>query len=399
MEKLKNIKYEKRTNCSVCDTKLGSPVITYLNLPLSELYVDKIIKEKVGFSDLFFHICNECGHAQLSNIISPELLYSELYSFRTSKSHTAKKSNDFFLKFANKIMKNKHKSMVDVGANDLHLLKLMKDKADRLIGVDPVSTEKDIEKGIEIISDFSENIDFTKVLNEKLDLVISTHTLEHVKDPKIMIGKLFDHANENTLFIFEFPGFETLFNNFRFDQIFHQHLQYFSVRSFIRLMDELDGELIDFTVNYNHWGALLVAFKKNPKKDWKKKFNNLKIITEQDIKERYELFKNLFKVTSEHLNSIDNSKIYGYGATLTLPLLSYHLQNDLSCLEGVLDDDKDKHGLFYANLPIEVLNPSSIKNLKDSVIFVTAIDSAPSILKKVIDLEPRKVLMPMNIIV
>ena len=46
--------------------------------------------------------------------------------------------------------------------------------------------------------------------------------------------------------------------------------------------------------------------------------------------------------------------VYGYGASLMLATLGYHLQTDFSQLECVLDDDPERDGITYENIPIGV---------------------------------------------
>ena len=397
------IPYEIRKYCAVCNSKLDEPTIELSNLPLTEIYTKEPVEEKVGFVDQKFHVCKKCGHGQLSYIVDPKLLYSKAFFHKTSESATARKATDFFLSFVNRIIKKREfSSIIEIGCNDLYLLRLLKNRSRRLIGIDPVISSRDIsDEGIDLIGDFVENVDLVRYLNEKVGLVLSTFTLEHIKDPRTLFKQLLESADEESIFIFKFPGFETLLNNYRFDQIFHQHLQYFSLQSFIYLLEEFNGELIDYEINFHHWGAFLVAFKKNStNKEWKSKFaDDFMSITEEDVKKGYELFKQQMQLTNEHLNSMRNEKIYGYGAALMLPVLSYHLENDLSCLECVIDDDKSKEGLHYINLPVKIRTPKDIQDFNESVIFITAIDNASRIVPKAISLGPKKIILPFNMIV
>lgn len=390
--------------CAVCNSKLGEPVIELPNLPLTEIYVKQPIKQRVGFVDQKFHVCSKCGHGQLSYIVDPKVLYSSAaYFHKTSSSTTARKAVDFLLLFLNRILKERRfSSIIDIGCNDLYLLRLLKNRSRRLIGIDPIIPSQDIfDEGVEFIEDFVENVDIGSYIKGKSCLVVSTSTLEHIREPRDLFKQLLEFADEKSIFILEFPGLETLLNNHRFDQIFHQHLHYFSLQSVAYLLDEFGGELIDYEVNFHHWGALLVAFKKNSaNKRWKSKFvGDFMDIRVEDVKKRYELFKQQMQLINKQLSSIKNEKIYGYGAALMLPVLSYHLENDLSCLECVIDDDKSKEGLYYINLPVKIRTSESIEDFNESVIFITAIDNASLIVPKAISLGPKKIILPFNIIV
>lgn len=399
-KKFKSISFKKRTKCMVCGIKLDEPIIVFPDFPLTEIYVNEKVTEKVGFVDQSFCLCGNCGHAQITNIINPEILYDNSYHFRTSTSTTAVKVNDDFLFFINRITGNRRfDTIIEIGCSDVYLLNSLRSRSDELIGVDPTLKGRENELSddkITVIGDFFENIDLNNYMHGDNTLILCSHTLEHLDDPKAILKGLLDNANDNTLLFFQFPGFETLIDNCRFDQIFHQHLHYFSLHSFTYLLNELDGELIDFNVNYHHWGTLLVAFKKARNKNVNSLLDtNFKKVSHEKILKNYELFKGQMDVMNKYLETIKGEKIYGYGAALMLPVLSYHLKNDFSTLDSIIDDDKNKEGLSYINLPISIKTPENIC-LKDATVVITAIDNSRNILPKVISLNPKRIILPIS---
>ncbi len=175
----------------------------------------------------------------------------------------------YLLDFINNIIGNRHLGTIfEVGCNDLYALQKLKNKADKLYGIDPIFKNRKIdikEKNIKVIGDFIENIDL-KSLGLKMDVVLSSHTLEHIDNPKVMIKNLIDISSNDTLLFFQFPGLESLVNDAHFDQIFHQHLNYFSLKSVLYMLEDIEAELIDYKVNPYHWGALMIAFRKKASK-------------------------------------------------------------------------------------------------------------------------------------
>ncbi len=404
MKQLLNIPYKVRGKCAVCGNEYGAPSIDLPALPFTEVYVRKPLKEKVGFLDQKFYICPKCGHGQLSYIIDPKALYDRaVYFHQTSHSNTAKLSINFFVSFLDRVLKNKtFSNVIEIGCNDLYLLRQLKNRSEHLIGIDPIAPpEVGSKDGIEFIQDFVENINLAKYLKGKNSLVVSVFTLEHIVEPRNLFKQLLDSADEKSVFVMKFPGLEPLLDNLRFDQVCHQHIHYFSLESITYLLEQLGGELIDYDINYHHWGAYVIAFKKNTAgKEWKSKLaGKMTKITPWIVKARYELFKMQMKSVNEQLLSLRNERIIGYGAAHGLPVLSYHLENDLSCLEYILDDDKSKEGLYYINLPVRIQAPSDTDIFSDSTILLTAIDNVAYIIPKAVSLMPRRILLPLNIIV
>jgi cyclopropane-fatty-acyl-phospholipid synthase len=280
----------------------------------------------------------------------------------------------------------------------------LRNKANVLYGIDPILKKMEgsyKDDKIKIIGDFIENVDL-KNLGLKIDVVLSSHTLEHIEEPKKMICNLLSAGSGDTIFFFQFPGLETLINDAHFDQIFHQHLNYFSLQSVLYLLDDVDAELLDFKVNPYHWGALMIAFRKkvsgsNLNRNFK---NKTQKISSGLVNAQYNVFKENIYLTARRIDSFSGRTIYGYGAALMLPVLEYYL-NRFSNLKYIVDEDETKKDLYYLNLPVQIKMLDQIKNIERSVVLVTAINSMQAfraIMKKLIQLKVEKIIAPINLL-
>jgi len=400
----KAIGFKKRNCCVICGRRYGRPVINFPKFPLTEIYVDKRVDDSLGFVDQEFYLCERCGHGQLANVIDQKILYGSCYRTRTSTSRSAILAVEAFLDFINGGLKNRAVgTILEIGCNDLYILERLRYKADVLYGIDPILKEMENsykDDKIRIIGDFFENVD-VKDLGLKLDVVISSHTLEHVEEPKKMINSLLGIGSNDTVFFFQFPGLEALINDAHFDQIFHQHLNYFSLQSVLCLLDEAGAELLDIKVNPYHWGALMIAFKKKARASiLNHNFKSrIKKISRESVNRQYEVFKENIELTAHRIDSFRDRIIYGYGAAPMLPVLEYYL-NRLNRLKYIIDENESKKDLYYLTLPVQIKMLNEIKDMKDSAILVTAINSmwaARSIIKKLIQLNVEKIIIPVNL--
>jgi len=389
----------------VCGTKAAAPVIGLPAFPLTEIYVEQKVTEKLGFVDQAFHLCPRCGHGQIANVIDRNVLYGESYATRTSTSPSAIGAIDAFLEFVDGVTKDRPiKNVMEVGCNDLYTLRRLKDRAEKLYGIDPILIGRESEftdDKIEAIGDFVENVDLRE-RNIEADIVLSSHTLEHIEDPKKLVRFLIDNAGDDALFFFQFPGLESLVETARFDQVFHQHLNYFTLQSVLHMLEDTGAELIDYGINPYHWGALMIAFRrKGNNVGTGGNFNRAVTgLTESQIREQYRLFKDGMDVTGRRIAALRNETIYGYGASLMLPVLGYYVPviNDFTC---IIDDDTNKDGLYYINLPLRVVNSSKIDNIKDAVVCVTAINSKQplrAVVSRLIDIGVKEIIIPANLI-
>ncbi len=398
LEQFDKIAFTVRTHCVICDSKFSDAVINLPQFPLTEIYVEEKITRKLGYVDQKFHLCKSCGHGQLANLVDKSILYGHCYNTRTSISPSAMGALDVFMNFIENVIGNrKFKTLLEVGCNDLHFLNRFKSKADKLYGIDPILKDRENEladEKITLIGDFFENVDL-KSAGIKADIIFSSHTFEHVERPAELIEKLVAAAADDSVFFFQFPGFESLVKDARFDQMYHQHLNYFSARSVQFLLEKLGVELIDMKVNPYHWGALMVAFKKG-----KPKVVTAALISESTVTQQYDVFKKCMQVTANRLASAKDEAVYGFGAAMMLPVLDYYIPG-LRQLRNIIDDDKTKENLYYLNFPVQIKTTKDIPNIENSVVVLTAIYSLTTqraIMKRLIDLKVKQIILPINII-
>ena len=99
IERYKNISYETRDCCMVCENKVTGSTIDMPDFPMTEIFVDERIEEKLGFVDQGFYFCPYCGHGQIANVIDVGLQYGDASTYynRTSQSISGRITADFFI--------------------------------------------------------------------------------------------------------------------------------------------------------------------------------------------------------------------------------------------------------------------------------------------------------------
>lgn len=389
----------QRDACSICGTNDLSEILNLPNLPITGLFSkDRPVNFLSGFDQSLLW-CPKCSHGQLRNQINPAILYdSSKYSFKTSLSATARHGTENFVAFLKRVsLKKKYKCILDVGCNDLYLLDKLGALGKYKVGIDPIWSKKapdNIGESTTVIGKTIEEANLTNLLPSKPDLILCRHTLEHIYNPLQILRKLIECSSDDALFIFELPSFESMVERLRFDQIFHEHLQYFSKSSFEEMLINSGANLIEFDENYHDWGALFIAFKK----DSGQRKNNTFSFSEMEISQRLDLFRKQLESTYKIIRSLKSDSLYGYGAALMLPVLAYHLNSDLSFLAGIIDDDINKDGIYYQNLQLQIIHSSKINDLEQLSIVITALDNFRPIMTRLLSVRPRHIIYPFNIV-
>ena len=240
--------------------------------------------------------------------------------------------------------------------------------------IDPcIKPDKKIKK-VQYIKKFLEDTSRSEI-NFVPDIVICSHTFEHIEDPKKFIHMITKLGNDKTKYFFQFPSCESIIDRSAFDQIHHQHFNYFSINSFSKLLKKFKLGVKKYEICELHYGSLMVYFKKSQALKEIKNFEVLK--SNKKLSQIYSEYKSymesLIKIIKKYKKR--GSKIYGIGAGLMLPLVNYHLKDILNDVDGILDDDKNKINKFYPKLKTKI---SSLKDtdLKDSVALICSTASS-----------------------
>ena len=389
------IKVRQRTRCAVCQNGLPDPLIRLPRLPLTGIFIPAGEEVKNVCVDQAFHICPECGHGQVSNIVDSRYLYGREYSFRTSLSETSRAGTDVFLDFLKKVGGDtQYQCIVDIGCNDLFLLRSLKDRGRERAGIDPVLSGKENTDGIKVIPKMVEDVDFDTALESAPDLIVCRHTLEHLAEPRELLERLVGVSDEKALFVFEFPGIEALLEGSRFDRVFHQHLQYFSLDSLRHLLAEAGLELVDSFVNYHHWGALLVAFKKGSSARIPSKISPEEMTAM--FRDGYAAFREQMRTVHDQVVRLKDQGVAGYGASNMVPVLFYHTGLGPEEIKVILDDDPNRSGLRFKDSGIPVRTADPEKDIKGKNILVTALDHVRAITARISPHQPRHIIVPLN---
>jgi len=385
--------------CNICNSKRLSSIFKMPNFPLTGIYLNSK-KQKLKRFDNEFLICSNCNHGQLKKQISSNFLYDNSYTHRTGQSKSASGSNDDFLNNLINIKKNKKfTNILEIGCNDLHLTKkLVKFAKEKVFGIDPIWKNKIyVNSKIKIIGGFIDNKkDFEnlklKINKAKIDLVVSSHTFEHVGDFFNSIKNISSIVDENCIFVIETPSLDSIIRLGRYDQIFHQHLHYPSENSYLSLINQLGCEYMGHVYNHRVWGGNVTFwFKKNKKN--KKKIKNLKFknkLNINSIKKKFSLFKKNLPEKISFLKS-QNKQISGFGAAQMLPILAYYGKTNFNFLKFLFDDDPRRQNKYLPLISKKIVK-SNNKILNDNFILITGLDSSRSIIQRLVRENPKRIL-------
>ena len=381
-EKEKNLLLEcYKFNCRSCGNINLKRVVSLGYQPLA----NNILKKNNEQCDLYpleVNYCNKCHNCQLSVSVDSKKMFSNyLYTSSTSKVF-----RDHFVNAAKKYSKefklNKKKSyIIDIGSNDGVALKPFIDLGFKNIqGIEPAKNLAKIanKNKIKTFNGFLEKKNIKKI-KKNADLILASNVFAHSDKLKEMAECMFSLLGKKGTIIIEVQYLMNTLKDLTFDNIYHEHYNYWSLTSLVNFFNQFDAKIFRSERVDTHGGSLRIYVQK----DKKVKVENCvkKMLKEEEVFgiKKYKTYKEfgekVYKIRENVIKNIKNLKknnkiIIGYGAPAkaTTALNFFGISKEI---EFIVEDNKLKHNKFIPGVKIQIKNKNEINN-KNNTLLVLA---------------------------
>ena len=373
------------TECRSCgSTNLTNILSLGLQYPSNFIELNSISDKREQIPlELIFCEKKDCGLLQLKHTASRESLYKE-YWFRSGLNEKMVESlNDITKSVEKRISLSENDIVLDIGCNDGTLLRSYQSKV-RLVGFEPASNLVDEAKeGTDlIINNFFSFFEFVQHFpNERIKAITSIAMFYDLEDPNSFVSDIVNCLDQDGIWVIQMAYLIPMLELNAFDNIVHEHLEYWSLKSVKRLLEEYGLEIFDVELNDVYGGSfrIFVKTKKNGKINIQNSVDEfLKKEDEFGLekKETYLDFANRVNSLKNKLNDfikeeISNGKsIYAYGASTkgnTL-LQFYNLNNKL--ISKAADRDSKKFGKMTIGSNIPIISEEQARDEKPDYFLV-----------------------------
>ncbi len=379
----KNLIESYKTNCRVC----GGGFVHYLSLGLSPL-ANNLNNRRNESNDLYpldLNFCIQCSNSQLSVVVPPQKMFDE-YLYLSS---TSQQFQDHFIKLANELKTDlnlkRNSVVVDIGSNDGIFLKPLNKLGLKAIGVEPAKNVAKIanSRKLTTLSEYFEKKTVSKIINKfgKADIVTAFNVFAHNDGLKEMLENIQALLKPSGEFIFEVQYILRTIKDLTFDNIYHEHVNYWCFLSILDFFKDSDLKIYKVKEVDTHGGSIRVYATKNKNKRLHKSVNEF---IELEKKNKLDKLDTYFKFASEvkkikhesieNINKIvqQNKQIIGYGAPAkATTVLNYFGIND-NHFQYVLDDSQIKHNKYIPETNIQIKSKDDIDVDKYEYILVLA---------------------------
>jgi methylation protein EvaC len=251
-------------NCRVC----GRPAVeTFLDLgdmPVANAF---LTAEQLRQPEFKFRLragwCAHCLMAQLMTVVEPGQLFHDHYAYFSSISRVMDQHFARLAELAEReLIYDPRLPLVEIGSNDGILLEKLARLGPPAIGIEPSGNVAAAARarGLAVVEEF-----FSLPLAQELaarhgpaQLVAGANVLCHIPDLNGLAQALDCLLDAEGVFVFEDPCLLDIVNQLAYDQIYDEHVYYFSAHSLSRFFESHGFRLFDAQPIPVHGGSMRV---------------------------------------------------------------------------------------------------------------------------------------------
>jgi len=380
--------YRKRYECAVCNHTILHEVLDLDEVPLAGYFptVNQLNDESAYPLKLLF--CDDCKLVQTDSVIDPDILFKD-YRYLSSVG-LANHFNELAQILDDKFQ-IKDKKILEIGCNDGVLLEpLTKLDAD-VIGVDPASNIVKLarDRGLNVIEDYFnyENFKGDEHKN-RYDLVLANNSFAHITDIKSVVKGVNHILKPNGHFVFEVHYLNSLVSENQWDNIYHEHIYYYSISALNNFFTRYGMTIVDFEEIPIHAGSIRVTVLNDNISTPQKIIDRL--IGESDTIGDSNYMSGFTEKVKNHINDFNKEikklskdyKIAGYGASGRANMFCNLTGLDENVVQFIVDESPERCGRYIANTKIPIVDVDTLKNSDVDLLIIFAWNYSKMIIEK-----------------
>lgn len=361
--------------CLVCNGNYQE-FISFGKQPIANGFLKSEQIAQEYFFELKVAFCETCKTVQLVEQPTREQMFNENYAFFSSTSfYMQKHFQDVAKKMKDNYMPDAANGfVVEMGSNDGIMLKNFAAEKIKHLGIEPSANVAAAarEKGVNTIVKFFDNTVAKEVVAEygKADIFYSANVMCHIPYIQSIAEGIKTLLKPKGVLVFEDPYLGDIIAKTSYDQIYDEHVFFFSVESVSNIFKPFGLEVIDVEAIGTHGGSMRYYLShkgSHPIKDTVSKQLKIEKDLKLDIFETYLKFKKNVEKSRDDLVSAlkkmknEGKRCVGYGATSkSTTVLNYcHIGPEL--IEFITDTTPTKIGKLTPGAHIPVKSHADFK--------------------------------------
>ena len=249
--------------CRFCGAPLRHVILDLGMSPLCESFLPADQLDTMEqFYPLRLQLCDCCWLVQLAEYVAPEQIFTEYAYFSSFSDSWVAHAGRFAESMIGGLGLGEASLVVELGSNDGYLLRHFVSAGIPVLGIEPAANVAVAAQrlGIEtVVRFFGEALARELVAGERrADLLVVNNVLAQVPALNDFVAGAKLLLAPEGLFTIEFPHLLRTLEGNQFDQVYHEHFSYFSLRSVRRILAEHGLAVADVQEIPTHGGSLRV---------------------------------------------------------------------------------------------------------------------------------------------
>lgn len=256
----------EQTSCRVCDGQLE------VVLDLGSIYPSSFLKEGETVSDdakapLVLCKCEKCGLVQLKHTVDLDLMYRQYWYSSSLNKSMVSSLNNIVEEIKGRRVLEPGDDVLDIGCNDGTLLSFYDNGQHSYFktGFDPALNLAKIDsKACDFFVNDYFNVEAYEnerpgINNYKAKVITAIAMFYDLPDPHKFVQDVAKVLHKDGIFVIQFTDLLSMIKLTAFDNICHEHLEYYRLEDVSKLLKAHGLEIIDVSYNNVNGGSLRVT--------------------------------------------------------------------------------------------------------------------------------------------
>ena len=351
--------------CRSCQSSRIIDVLQLGNQYLSD-FIDKNDPKPLQYP-LNLVLCKDCSLVQLRETTPAQVLYTDHYGYRSGINQTMRDQlKEIVDRACERVNLEKGDIVVSIGENDGTLISNFPDDVIK-VAYEPVKKfANDLEdKADYVISDYFSAKNYPKIKKAKIITAISM--FYDLDDPNSFVQDLVSILDEKGIIVIQQNYLLKMLQQNAFDNIVHEHLEYYSLTSLEKLLNRHGLEVFDVETNDINGGSFRTYIRHM---DSVKKMRYLEKQYKLDQWGTYLLFALQIKGIKNKLynfvkQEVDKGKVvYVFGASTRGNTLLQYCGLDNKLIKKAIERNPEKWGKNIASVDIPIISEEQAEKEK-----------------------------------